>query len=78
MQRVRVQGARFLARLLRTLWGRLRRELRYRREIEHLNRLDEAALADLGLRRGGIEGAVRGRFDPHAARPPSLPGRVDD
>lgn len=51
---------------LRRAWTLLGRELRLRRDLQHLERLDDAELADLGLTRGAIEGAVRGRFDPRA------------
>lgn len=51
--------------LLRWLWQRLRYELLLRRDIHDLERLDDARLADLGISRGAIDGAVRGLFDPH-------------
>lgn len=51
--------------LLRWLWRRLRYELLLRRDIHDLERLDDACLADLGISRGAIDGAVRGLFDPH-------------
>jgi len=52
--------------LLGRLWGWLGREMTLRRDIRHLERLDETQLADLGLTRGAIVGAVRGHHDPHA------------
>ncbi len=64
---VAVRAVSFKAPLVRraaSVWRWLGREWRYRRDIEHLLRLDDTALADLGLRRGGIEGAVRGWIDP--------------
>ena len=57
--------ARRAAALLGLLLGRLRYELALRRDIQHLERLDDAHLADLGLSRGAIAGAVRGQYDPH-------------
>jgi len=57
--------ARRVASLLGLLLGRLRYELALRRDIQHLERLDDAQLADLGLSRGAIVGAVRGQYDPH-------------
>lgn len=48
----------------RRAWDRVRRELRLRRDIQHLRRLDDSHLADLGLTPGAIEGAVRGTYDP--------------
>jgi uncharacterized protein YjiS (DUF1127 family) len=57
--------ARRAAGLLGLLLGGLRHELALRRDIQHLERLDDAHLADLGLSRGAIVGAVRGRYDPH-------------
>lgn len=57
--------ARRAAGLLGLLLGRLRYELALRRDIQHLERLDDAHLADLGLSRGAIAGAVRGQYDPH-------------
>lgn len=57
--------ARRVAGLLGLLLGRLRYELALRRDIQHLERLDDAHLADLGLSRGAIVGAVRGAYDPH-------------
>lgn len=57
--------AALLGLLLGRLLGRLRYELALRRDIQHLERLDDAHLADLGLSRGAIVGAVRGQVDPH-------------
>jgi uncharacterized protein YjiS (DUF1127 family) len=40
-------------------WQRLSREIRIRRDLNRLGAFDDAALSDLGLSRGGIEGAIR-------------------
>jgi hypothetical protein len=39
--------------------SRVAREIRIRRDLRRLSGLDDAMLRDIGLARGGLEGAVR-------------------
>jgi uncharacterized protein YjiS (DUF1127 family) len=56
----------------------LAREWRLRRELRALESLDSRALQDIGLGRGGLEGAVRhGRGRVHDA-PPATPIGVEE
>lgn len=65
----RPRGAR-IAGALRAVLAAAGRRFRLRRERRRLEALDGRTLADLGLRRGGLEGAARfGRGE----RPPSPP-----
>lgn len=41
------------------LFSRIVREIRVRRALREVGALDDAALVDIGLSRGGIEDAVR-------------------
>lgn len=48
---------------LAALLGAMRREGRIRRDLAYLEQCDDRTLADIGLTRGQIEGAVRyGRY----------------
>lgn len=53
---------RYHRRLLAAWWRWLMRRLRQHRGLARLRALDERALHDLGLSRGNIEAAARGRF----------------
>ncbi|HZH51336.1 MAG TPA: DUF1127 domain-containing protein [Microvirga sp.] len=54
-----VAPAREKASLLARLAAALAREIRVRRDMRLLSSLDDAALHDIGLARGGMEDAVR-------------------
>lgn len=54
------------ASLLRALWRAIAVHLEARRAIRHLQAMSDHELADLGLTRGQIRGAVTGR---HLRRP---------
>ena len=40
-------------------WSRLTQEIRIRSDLRRLGEFDDAALSDIGVSRGGIEGEVR-------------------
>ena len=40
-------------------WRRLAHEIRIRNDLRRLAAYDDAALSDIGVSRGGIEGAIR-------------------
>ena len=51
----------------------LAHEVRIRRDLRRLSGLDDAILHDIGVARGGLEGAVRfGRTTERLARPPTM------
>ena len=60
LQQAPIQAHRFalLDRLVGSL-SRLAREIRIRNDLRRLGAFDDAALSDIGVSRGGIEGAVR-------------------
>ena len=51
--------------------ARLAREIRMRRDLRRLSGLDDAMLRDIGITRGGLEGAVR--FGRATESPEGLP-----
>lgn len=61
-------AVRVVGRALQAAWRGLVRRREERRAIAHLRSLDNRMLADMGVTRGQIEGAVRGT-DPDFARP---------
>lgn len=61
-------AAHVIARALRAGWQALVRRYEERRAIARLRSMDSRMLADIGLSRGQIEGAVRGT-DPDVLRP---------